>query len=39
MHFKAVEIPNVNMKNRKSCKSKVVGGLEGKTQVVRLILK
>lgn len=39
MHFRAVEIPNVSIKNRKSCKSKAVGGLEGKTQVVRLILK
>lgn len=34
MHHEAVEIPNADMKNRKCCKSKVVGGLAGKKQVV-----
>lgn len=39
MHRGAVEILNVNMKNMKCCKSKAVGGLEGKMQAVGLILK
>lgn len=34
MHYGAVKILNANVKNRKCCKIKVVGGLAGKKQVL-----